>query len=81
VLVPAPARLQLPPAEDPLPSWNDTAPKKAIAAFVAKVTKEGSPDFTSAEREVAYDRRSRFGRLDRGPEEAAEARPGGEHQG
>ena len=25
---------------DPLPSWNDTAPKKAIVAFVEKVTKK-----------------------------------------
>ena len=25
-------------AADPLPSWNDTAPKKAIVAFVEKVT-------------------------------------------
>src|ERR1043165_159471 len=32
-------------AQDPLPSWNDTAPKKAIVAFVEKVTKEGAPDF------------------------------------
>ena len=32
-------------AQDPLPSWNDTAPKKAIVAFVEKVTKQGSPDF------------------------------------
>ncbi len=32
-------------AQDPLPSWNDTASKKAIVAFVEKVTKEGSPDF------------------------------------
>jgi peptidyl-tRNA hydrolase len=31
-------------ADDPLPSWNNTAPKKAIVAFVEKVTKEGSPD-------------------------------------
>jgi hypothetical protein len=30
-------------ADDPLPSWNNTAPKKAIVAFVEKVTKEGSP--------------------------------------
>ena len=29
-------------AQDPLPSWNDTAPKKAIIAFVERVTKEGS---------------------------------------
>jgi phosphoserine phosphatase len=41
---------------DPLPSWNDTAPKKAILAFVAKVTKEGSPDFVpSSERIVVFD--------------------------
>ena len=33
---------------DPLPSWNDTTPKKAIVAFVEKVTKEGSPDFVPA---------------------------------
>ncbi len=30
---------------DPLASWNDTAAKKAIIAFVEKVTEEGSPDF------------------------------------
>ncbi|RVG40952.1 haloacid dehalogenase-like hydrolase, partial [Sinorhizobium meliloti] len=30
---------------DPLPSWNDTAPKAAIVAFVEKVTTENSPDF------------------------------------
>jgi hypothetical protein len=30
-------------AQDSLLSWNDTAPKKAIVAFVDKVTKEGSP--------------------------------------
>jgi phosphoglycolate phosphatase-like HAD superfamily hydrolase len=33
------------PATDPLPSWNDTAPKKAILDFVERVTKQGSPDF------------------------------------
>ena len=43
-------------AQDPLPSWNDTAPKKAIVAFVAKVTKEGSPDFVPvAERIATFD--------------------------
>jgi len=31
-------------AADPLPSWNDTAPKKAIVQFVEKVTKKSSPD-------------------------------------
>lgn len=40
-------------AEDPLPSWNDTAPKKAIVAFVEKVTKEGSPDFVPMLERIA----------------------------
>lgn len=41
---------------DPLPSWKDTASKKAIIAFVEKVTKEGSPDFVSpAERIATFD--------------------------
>ena len=43
-------------AQDPLPSWNDGAPKKAIVAFVEKVTKEGSPDFVPpAERIATFD--------------------------
>jgi phosphoglycolate phosphatase-like HAD superfamily hydrolase len=43
-------------AADPLPSWNDTAPKQAILAFVEKVTKEGSPDFVPiAERIATFD--------------------------
>ena len=43
-------------AADPLPSWNDTAPKQAITAFVGKVTKEGSPDFVPpAERIAVFD--------------------------
>ena len=43
-------------AADPLPSWNDTAPKKAIVAFVEKVTKPGSPDFVPvAERIATFD--------------------------
>jgi phosphoglycolate phosphatase-like HAD superfamily hydrolase len=40
-------------AQDPLPSWNDTAPKKAIIAFVERVTKEGSPDFVRSEERIA----------------------------
>src|SRR6266513_1673552 len=40
-------------ADDPLPSWNDTAPKKAIVAFVEKVTQEGSPDFVPPEERIA----------------------------
>jgi hypothetical protein len=43
-------------AQDPLPSWNETAPKKAIVTFVQKVTKEGSPDFVPpAERIATFD--------------------------
>ena len=43
-------------AADPLPSWHDTAPKQAIAAFIEKVTKEGSPDFVPpAERIAVFD--------------------------
>lgn len=40
-------------AADPLPSWNDTAPKKAIVAFVENVTKEGSPDFVPGQERIA----------------------------
>ena len=43
-------------AADPLPSWNDTAPKKGIVAFVEKVTKPGTPDFVPpAERIATFD--------------------------
>jgi phosphoglycolate phosphatase-like HAD superfamily hydrolase len=43
-------------AQDPLPSWNDGAAKKSITAFVAKVTKEGAPDFVPpAERIATFD--------------------------
>ena len=42
-----------PGVQDPLPSWNDTAPKKAIVAFVEKVTKEGSPDFVPVPERIA----------------------------
>ena len=41
---------------DPLPSWSDGKAKHSIIAFVAKVTKEGSPDFvTPAERIATFD--------------------------
>ena len=40
-------------AADPLPSWNDTAPKQAIIAFVEKVTKEGSADFVPVSERIA----------------------------
>ena len=40
-------------AQDPLPSWNDTAPKKAIISFIERVTREGSADFVPAAERVA----------------------------
>jgi phosphoglycolate phosphatase-like HAD superfamily hydrolase len=40
-------------AGDPLPSWNDTGPKKSIIAFVEEVTKEGAPGFVPAEQRIA----------------------------
>ena len=40
-------------AQDPLPSWNDGASKKAIVAFVAQVTKAGTPDFVPAPQRIA----------------------------
>ena len=40
-------------AAEPLPSWNDTAPKQAIIAFVEKTTKEGSPDFVPISERIA----------------------------
>jgi phosphoserine phosphatase len=43
-------------AQDALPAWNDTAPKKAIVAFVERVTNPGSADFIPpAERIAVFD--------------------------
>jgi phosphoserine phosphatase len=53
VAAPPTSRAQPRPAGDPLPSWNDTATKNAITAFVVKVTKEGSPDFVPAPDRIA----------------------------
>jgi len=44
---------QEPTPAKPLPSWNDGPAKKAILDFVAKVTKEGSPDFVPVVERVA----------------------------
>ncbi|MGH7132221.1 MAG: HAD family hydrolase [Phycisphaerales bacterium] len=41
------------PAVDPLPSWNDVASKRAIIAFVEKVTREGSPDYVPPDERIA----------------------------
>ena len=43
-------------ASDSLPSWNDGKTRQSIVEFVAKVTKEGSPDFVPpAERIAVFD--------------------------
>jgi phosphoglycolate phosphatase-like HAD superfamily hydrolase len=38
---------------DPLSSWNDTESKKAILAFVDRVTRRDSPDFAPEEKRIA----------------------------
>jgi hypothetical protein len=38
---------------DPLPSWNDAGSKRAIIAFVEKVTREGSSDFVPVDERIA----------------------------
>jgi len=41
---------------DPLPSWNDGKSRQAILDFVAKVTRDGGPDFVKpAERIATFD--------------------------
>src|SRR4051812_10562827 len=40
-------------AQAGLPSWSDTGPKKAIIAFVERVTNQGSPDFVPAAERIA----------------------------
>src|SRR5437773_4433050 len=40
-------------AQGPLPSWNDGPTKQSIMDFVAKGTKEGSPDFVRPEERIA----------------------------
>lgn len=43
-------------AAQPLPSWNDSPPKKAVMAFVEQVTTKGSPDYvTPSERIAVFD--------------------------
>jgi len=41
------------PEQDALPSWNDTAPKRAIISFVEKITTDGSPDFVPVPERIA----------------------------
>ncbi len=40
-------------ATDPLPSWNDTAPKQAIIDFVKRTTHLGQPDFIPPDERIA----------------------------
>jgi len=49
---PAPAPAAAAP-DDPLPSWQDGPSKKAIIAFVSRVTKEGGPDFVPVPERIA----------------------------
>jgi len=43
----------VPCAGQPLSSWNDNAAKKSIVDFVARVTKEGGPDFVAKSDRIA----------------------------
>lgn len=49
VLLPLPINAQT----DPLPSWNDGAVKTSITDFVARVTREGGPDFVAVPERIA----------------------------
>src|SRR3954464_8110674 len=40
-------------AAEPLPSWNEGPTKQSILDFVAKVTKEGGPDFVPVPQRIA----------------------------
>jgi hypothetical protein len=43
-------------ADDPLPSWQDSAPKPAIVDFVTRVTRGAGADFVRhAERIATFD--------------------------
>jgi hypothetical protein len=42
-----------PGGADPLPSWNDGPAKQTIVAFVARVTKDGGPDFVPVPGRIA----------------------------
>jgi hypothetical protein len=53
VLALAARAVQPPPADDPLPSWNDGPAKQAIIDFVKKTTTQGSPDFVPPPERIA----------------------------
>ena len=43
----------VPGEQDALPSWNDTAARRAIIAFVERTTTQGSPDFVPVSERIA----------------------------
>lgn len=53
VLVIATSAIVAQAAVDPLPSWNDNGPKKAILTFVEKVTEQDSPTFVPPPERIA----------------------------
>jgi hypothetical protein len=40
-------------AADPLPSWNEGAPKKALLSYVEEVTKQGGPKYVAPDQRIA----------------------------
>ena len=48
-----PASTQALAQTDPLPSWNDGPSKRAITDFVARVTRQGGPDFVPPAQRIA----------------------------
>jgi hypothetical protein len=52
-LLTAAAQAQTTTSGDPLPSWNDTAIKKAIVNFVERVTKQRSSKFVPQAEPIA----------------------------
>jgi hypothetical protein len=52
ILLPIPAAARR-AAREPLPSWNNTESRKAIVAFVERVTRRGSPDFVPEDERIA----------------------------
>jgi len=44
---------QTPGTPDPLPSWNDTAPRKAILNFVSRATTAGNADYIPLDERIA----------------------------
>jgi phosphoserine phosphatase len=51
--VEAPAPRAGAPVADPLPSWNDGDAKRAVIAFVGRVTRPGGPDFVAEPARIA----------------------------